>query len=151
MQMCHSDVDTFRKSVGSARSWYQNINCRISFPFRNVLILYISQESQDHSVHVDFESFKLALWPTLRQKLWTFEAFWLIQVINMMKRLAIKYIALRLPSWSKLTILPESHDFLTFLTTRLPILWFSVKYHSEMKCFFVNKNSNIYCCWIIIS
>ena len=33
----------------------------------------------------------------------------------------------------------ESHDFLTFLTTRLPISWFLVKYHSEMKCFFVKK------------
>ena len=31
---------------------------------------------------------------------------------------------------------PESHDVLTFLTTRLLISWFLVKYHSEMKCFF---------------
>ena len=30
----------------------------------------------------------------------------------------------------------ESHDVLTFLTTRLLISWFLVKYHSEMKCFF---------------
>ena len=43
----------------------------------------------------------------------------------------------------------ESHDFLTFLTTRLPISWFLVKYHSEMKCFFVKKNGNVYCCWIV--
>ena len=51
MQMCHSDVDTFRKSVvaphESAR--YQNDNYHRSFPFHDVLILYISQESQDHS------------------------------------------------------------------------------------------------------
>ena len=31
----------------------------------------------------------------------------------------------------------ESHDFFTFLPTRLPVSWFLVKYHSEMKCFFV--------------
>ena len=48
MQICHSDVDTFRKSVGSTRSArYQNDNCRRLFPFRDrdnpdVLILYIS-------------------------------------------------------------------------------------------------------------
>ena len=134
MQMCHSDVDTFRKSVGSARSWYQNINCRISFPFRNVLILYISQESQDHSIHVDFESFKLALWPTLRQKLWTFEAFWLIQVINMMKRLAIKYIALRLPRWSKLTILPWVSQFFNFSHNKTPnlMVFSEISFWNEM-------------------
>ena len=44
---------------------YQNDNCRRSFPFRNVLILYISQESQDDCLHVDFEYFKLGRWPTL--------------------------------------------------------------------------------------
>ena len=31
----------------------------------------------------------------------------------------------------------EFHDLLSFLTTRLPISWFLVKFHSEMKCFFV--------------
>ena len=31
----------------------------------------------------------------------------------------------------------EYHDVLTFLMTRLPISWFLVKYHSEIKCFFV--------------
>ena len=31
----------------------------------------------------------------------------------------------------------ESHDVLTFHTTRLPISWFLVKYHSEMKVFSV--------------
>ena len=40
-----------------------------------MLILYFSQESQDHSIHVDFESFKLALWPTLRQKFMNFWSF----------------------------------------------------------------------------
>ena len=30
----------------------------------------------------------------------------------------------------------ESHDFLTFLTTRLPISWILKKHHSEMKHFF---------------
>ena len=61
MQMCHSDVDSFRKSVGSARKRpIPNDNCQRSFPFHDVLILYISQESQDHGIHVDLECFKLA-------------------------------------------------------------------------------------------
>ena len=81
----------------------QNDNCRRSFPFHDVLILYISQESQDHGLHVDFDCFKLALWPTLRQKL-VYEVLKLFdQEINMTKRSAI---VLRLPSWSKLAILP---------------------------------------------
>ena len=61
-KMSHSDVDTFRVSVGSTRK--RPISKR-SFPFRNVLILYISQESQDDCLHVDFEYFKLGRWPTL--------------------------------------------------------------------------------------
>ena len=32
----------------------------------------------------------------------------------------------------------QAHDFLTFLTTILPLSWFLGKYHSEMKCFFVH-------------
>ena len=38
-------------------------------------------------------------------------------------------IALRLPNWSKLTVrfCLDSHDFLTSLTTRLPISWFLAK------------------------
>ena len=67
MQMCHPDVDSAR---------YQNDNCRgYSLPFRDVLILYISQEAQDDCLHVDFECFKLALWPTLRQKFMNFWSF----------------------------------------------------------------------------
>ena len=78
MQMYHSDVDTFRKSVGSARKRpISNRNCRRSIPFRDVLILYISQESQDrdHGLHVEFECFNLALWPTLTQKFMNFWSF----------------------------------------------------------------------------
>ena len=66
-----------------------------------------------------------------------FEAFLLVQAIMNMtpKRLAI---ALRLPSEGPSSrFCRESHDVLPFLTTRLPISWFLVKYHSEMKCFFV--------------
>ena len=126
MQMCHSDVHTFRSARERPIS---NHNCRRSFPFRDVLILYISKESQDDSC---------GLWMFVNKpygqlwgrSLWTFEAFWLAQALNMTKRF-------RLPSWYKLTILPWVSRFLTFLTTRLPISWFLVKYHSEMKCFFV--------------
>ena len=39
-------------------------------------------------LHVDFE-FKLALWPTLRQKFMKFSSFWLVQSINMTKRSTI--------------------------------------------------------------
>ena len=50
---------------------YQNNNCHRSFPFRDVLILCISQESHV-CLHVDCESFTLALWPTLRKKFMNF-------------------------------------------------------------------------------
>ena len=49
-----------------------NDNCRRSFLFRDVLILYISQESQDDCLYFDFALFKLALWPTLRRKFMNF-------------------------------------------------------------------------------
>ena len=68
-------------------------HCRRLFPFRDrdVLILYISKESQDDCLHVDFECFKLALWPTLRQKFMNFLNFLLVQAINMTKRSAISH------------------------------------------------------------
>ena len=51
--------------------------------------------------------------------------------------------ALGLPNWSKLTVrfCLDSHDFSTFLTTRLPISWFLAKYI---------KKGNVYCCLIAI-
>ena len=49
-----------------------NDNCRRSFLFRDVLILYISQESQDDCLYFDFALFKLALWSTLRRKFMNF-------------------------------------------------------------------------------
>ena len=52
-----------------------NDNCRRSFLFRDVLILYISQESQDDCLYFDFALFKLALWPTLRRKFMNFWSF----------------------------------------------------------------------------
>ena len=39
-------------------AWYQNDNFRRLFPFLDVLILYISHESQDHGLPLDFECFK---------------------------------------------------------------------------------------------
>ena len=49
-----------------------NDNCRRSFLFRDMLILYISQESQDDCLYFDLALFKLALWPTLRRKFMNF-------------------------------------------------------------------------------
>ena len=51
--------------------------------------------------------------------LWTFEAFCLVQVINMMKRSAI---ALPLPSWPKLTILLRVSQFFNFSHNKTPNL-----------------------------
>ena len=64
-------------------------------------------------------------------------------------------IALRLPlAGPSSQFCLASHEFLTFLTTRLPISWLLAKYHSEMKCFFVQYFDSIlcflYCCWIVI-
>ena len=89
----------------------------------DVVILYLHRTIS--CLHVDFECLKL-LWPSFLTR----------SGDKHDKRSAI---ALRLPSWLKLTILSESHDFLTFLTTRLPMSWFLVKYHSEIKCFFVQS------------
>ena len=73
MQMCHSYKTAFvNQSAPHESARNQNDNCRRSFPFRDVLILYISQESQDDCLHADFQCFKLALWPTLRQKFMNF-------------------------------------------------------------------------------
>ena len=63
MEICHSDVDRFRKSVSSTRKpRYQNDQCGRSFPFRDVLILYISQESQDDCLHVRLRAVSLFSW-----------------------------------------------------------------------------------------
>ena len=122
MQMCHPDVN--RKSVGSARKRrYQNDNCREwSLPFRDVLILYISQEAQDDCLHVDFECFKLALWPTLRQK---FMNFW-----SFLTRPGDKHDDEKISncsstpkrSWSKLTILPWFSRCFNFSHDKTPSL-----------------------------
>ena len=40
-------------------------------------------------------------------------------------------------SWFSCDMPPWVSGFLTFLSTRLPISCFLVKYHSEMKCFFI--------------
>ena len=109
-----------------------------------MLILYISQGSQDDCLYVDFEYFILALWPTLRQKFMNFWSFLTRPGDNHDENIQQFREACRSSRFCC-----ESHDFLTFLTTRLPISWFLVKYHSEMKCFFVKKNGNVYCCWIV--
>ena len=113
MQMFHwSGVDTFaisrftRKCPISKRQFVLD-RCFTNVPAMKKCWACILPRAFDVMIrtisclHVDFECFKLALWPTLRQKLWTFEAFWLVQAINMMNRSAI---ALRLPK------LVQAHD-----------------------------------------
>ena len=100
--------------------------------FLGVLIFYISQESQDDWLDVDFECFKLELifvqlWD---RSLWNFEAFSLIQAINMMQKRSA--IALRLQAK-----LVQAHNSAVSLTMFQLFSWFLVKYRSEMKCFFI--------------
>ena len=118
MQMCHSDVDTFHKinqaSVGSVRKHqYQYDNRCGSFPFCDGLILCISQESQDDCLHVDFERLKLVPGPTLRKKFMYFWSF-LTRPGDKHDEKISPAIALRLPSWSKLSILPWDSRFFNF-------------------------------------
>ena len=94
---------------------YQNDNCRRSFPFRDGLILYISQESQDDCLNVDFVCFKLALWPTLRQK---FMNFW-----SFLTRPGDKHDEkISNCSSTKLTILPWVSRFFNFSLDKTPNL-----------------------------
>ena len=147
MQICHWDVDTFRKSVVSTRKRpiSKRHYCRRLFPFRDrdVLILYISEESQD-CLHVDFECFQISTMAIFER-----EVYELLNVLtrpgdkhdekisNCSSRLFDSVPSSPSEAGSSSLFCRESHDLLTFLTTRLPISWFLVKYHSEMKCFFV--------------
>ena len=76
MQMYHSGVNVF--VISRLRTKAPDIKTTTvvdrSFPFRDVLILYISQESGDGCLQADFESLKLAPWPTLRQKFMNFRS-----------------------------------------------------------------------------
>ena len=127
---------------------YQNDNCRRSFPFRDVLIFYISQESQNDCLHVDFECFKEALWPTLRQKFMNFWNFFTLPGDKHDEKISNCSSTPKL-SWSKLTTLLESHDFLSFLTTRPPISWFFRNIILKWNVSLFNKNGNVYCWWIV--
>ena len=132
MQMCHLDVHTFSKSVGSA--WnrrYQKDNCRRSFPFRDVLILHISRESQDDCLHADFGCFKLALRLT-----WKFMNFWSFLTPPGDKHDERSAIGPSPPklSRSKLTILPWDPWLLNFShNTTLNLMVFSeILFWNEM-------------------
>ena len=61
-------------------------------------------------LYVDFECFKLALWPTLRQEFMNFWSF-LTRPGEKHDKNISNCIALRLPSWSKLTILAIFQPF----------------------------------------
>ena len=136
MQICHSDVDTFRKSVGSSgkRPISKHANYRRSFSCRDLLILYIPRESQDDCLHVDFECFKLELWPTLRQK---FMNFW-----SFLTHPGDKHDAEKISncsstpkrSWSKLTILPWVSRCFNFSHDKTPnlIVLSEISFWNEM-------------------
>ena len=111
-----------------------------------VLILYISQESQDDCLHVDFERFKLALWPTLRQNFMNFWSF-LTRPGDKHDEKISNCSSTPKRSWSKLTILKWvsrcfnfSHDKTQLKTPSL----------MEWNVSLFNKNGNVYCCWIVI-
>ena len=99
-------------------------------------------------LYEDFECFKLALWPTLRQK---FMHFW-----SFLTRPGDKHDEgisncsstpqAGLSSWFSWFCL-ASLDVLTVLTTRLLIPWFLGKYEEFP---WLNKNGNVDCCLIVI-
>ena len=79
-------------------------------------------------LHVDFRCFKLALMANFRNLRQEFMNFWSFLTCPGDKHDK----GISSCSWTP----RESHNFLTFLTTRLPISCFLGKYHFEMKCFF---------------
>ena len=114
-----------------------------------MLILYISQESEDDCLHVDFERFKLALWPTLRQK---FINFW-----NFLTPLGVKHdekisncSSTPKRSWSNLTILPWVSRCFNFSVDKTPnlMVFSEMSFWNEMFLCSI-KNGNVYCCWIV--
>ena len=83
MQMCHWGVDILRNLVvlhENAR--YRNDNCRRSIvpvprsrSAERALCPELFMLLATSCLHVDFECFKLTLWPTLRQKVMNFWSF----------------------------------------------------------------------------
>ena len=74
--------------------------------------------------------FRLALWPTLRQKFMNFlTLFSLVEASSRYCR--------------------DSHNFLTFLTTRLQISWFLGNIILKRNVSWLNQNGNVYCCSIV--
>ena len=123
-------VDRSRSAI--KKSWA----CIVS-KASDVMILNISQDDKFSSVicsNVDFECLKLALWPTLRQEFMNFWSFLTRRGDKHDKKIS-NCIALRLPSWSKLTILVIFQPFSRQDSQSHGLLW--NWYHSEVKCFFV--------------
>ena len=109
MHMCHSDVDSFRKSVGSARK------------------RPISKRQLSEIVLVprcaDFVYFTGVTGPRS-----------LVQAINMMKRSAIKNCSSTPNCWSKLTILPWVSRFFNFSHDNTPnlMVFSEISFSNEM-------------------
>ena len=141
MQMCHSGVDIFIISQLNTKAPDTTVVDRSRRAEHalcpELLMLWCCTFHRMIScLHVDFECFKLALWPTLRQKLMNFRSIFTRPGDNDEK----------ISNCSLTPKLVHAHNsavslmifFQTFLMTRLPISWwFLGKYHSEMKCFFV--------------
>ena len=150
MHMCHSDVEALRNY--SACTKVPNIKTTINYCCR----LIVPKQSAEHALcpelsmlwfctfhrtisclHVDFECYNLALWPTLRQ---TFMNFWRILTCPGEKHdEGISSCSLTPQAGTSSQLCRESQDFLTFLMAPLQDSHLTVfgKYHSEIKCFFV--------------
>ena len=127
MQVCHSDVTPF---VSHENVRCQNNNCRRSIVpvprsrsaeralCPELLTLWFCTFHWTIScLHVEFDMFQITTMANFETEVYEFlNLFSLVQASSRYCR--------------------DSHNFLTFLTTRLPISWFLGKYHSEMKCFF---------------
>ena len=75
MQMCHSDVNPFRKSCSRLRTKAPDIKTTTVVDRSHSIPRYadfVHFTGQDDCLYVDFECFKLTLWPTLRQKFMNF-------------------------------------------------------------------------------
>ena len=89
-------------------------------------------------LHVDFE-FKLALWPTLRQKFMNFSSFWHVQAINMTKRSTISCFSNhKLVQGLAHNSDSQSHGFLWNIILK----WNVSLFNKKLKCFYCIQHIN---------
>ena len=122
------------------------------FPYRGVLILYISQESQDDCLHMDFECFKLELWPTLRQKFMNFWSFLTCPGDKHDTEKISNCSSTPKRSWSKLTILPWVSRCFNFSHDKTPnlMVFSEISFWNEMfLCSIKTEMSTVAEMWIV--